>query len=362
MAWPMTFRAETPCSVGTSSPVVRMRRSRSRYWVSGTRLSNGRYSIMKPHILSRPEPEARCPSVKIKRPQGGGAGEGGVVSMRCLVGSLSWRRPRADSKAPPPCRSLRLFQARWQTPASDINILWIIWGYGPRACADRSFASRPGTRYRAFKVPCFHRAHRRRLGVVKRWGMTALTDLIRQKLARRTRRMIEADGLTRAAVLIPLLVQDGTPLVLFTRRTDTVQHHKGQISFPGGATEQGDVDALATALRETEEEVGIPPGIVEVLGTLDDVHATVSGFLITPFVGIISDPVPLRINTAEIAEVLSVPLSMFRDASRLRMERRERGGQQVDVYFYTHGRYEIWGVTARIMKSFIDAVFGESPP
>ncbi|OLD39558.1 MAG: hypothetical protein AUI83_22950 [Armatimonadetes bacterium 13_1_40CM_3_65_7] len=175
--------------------------------------------------------------------------------------------------------------------------------------------------------------------------MTALTDLIRQKLARRTRRMIEADGLTRAAVLIPLLVQDGTPLVLFTRRTDTVQHHKGQISFPGGATEQGDVDALATALRETEEEVGIPRGIVEVLGTLDDVHATVSGFLITPFVGIISDPVPLRINTAEIAEVLSVPLS-----------------QQVDVYFYTHGRYEIWGVTARIMKSFIDAVFGESPP
>ena len=191
--------------------------------------------------------------------------------------------------------------------------------------------------------------------------MTALAGLIRQKLARRTRRTIGVAGLTRAAVLIPLLAQDETPRVLFTRRTDTVQHHKGQISFPGGATEQGDVDALATALRETEEEVGIPRDIVEVLGALDDVRATVSGFLITPFVGIIPDPAPLRINTAEIAEVLTVPLSVFRDPSRLRVERRERGGQQVDVYFYTHGRYEIWGVTARIMKSFIDSVFGESP-
>ena len=191
--------------------------------------------------------------------------------------------------------------------------------------------------------------------------MTALAGLIRQKLARRTRRTIGVAGLTRAAVLIPLLAQDETPRVLFTRRTDTVQHHKGQISFPGGASEQGDVDALATALRETEEEVGIPRDIVEVLGTLDDARATVSGFLITPFVGIIPDPAPLRINTAEIAEVLTVPLSVFRDPSRLRVERRERGGQQVDVYFYTHGRYEIWGVTAHIMKSFIDTVFGESP-
>ena len=189
--------------------------------------------------------------------------------------------------------------------------------------------------------------------------MTELADLIRRALARRLRKTIEDAGLTRASVLIPLLTQDGAPHVLFTRRTDTVQHHKGQISFPGGASDEEDPDALTTALRETEEELGIPRRSVEVLGTLDDVHATVSGFRITPFVGIIPHPVPLRVNAAEIAEVLTVPLAVFRDPARMRIERRARDGQQVDVYFYTHGRHEIWGVTARIMKNFLDSVFGE---
>ena len=95
------------------------------------------------------------------------------------------------------------------------------------------------------------------------------------------------------------------------------------------------------------------------LGALDDVNATVSGFLITPFAGIIPHSFPFRVNAAEIAEVLSVPLSVFRDPSGMRVERRERAGRRIDVYFYTYGAYEIWGVTARIMKSFIDTVFGE---
>lgn len=192
--------------------------------------------------------------------------------------------------------------------------------------------------------------------------MIELADLIRRALARRPRQTIEDAGLTGAAVLIPLLAQDGAPHVLFTRRTDTVQHHKGQISFPGGASDEEDPDALATALRETEEELGIPRAVVEVLGALDDVHAAVSGFRITPFVGIIPHAVPLRVNAAEIAEVLTVPLTVFRDPARVRVERRARDGQQVDVYFFTHGRHEIWGVTARIMKNLLDTVFGESPP
>lgn len=203
--------------------------------------------------------------------------------------------------------------------------------------------------------------------------MTELDPLIHGKLRSRTRRTLADPGSRRAAVLIPLFVKRGEPRVLFTRRTEMVEHHKGQISFPGGAADREDPDAPATALRETEEELGIPRDRVQVLGVLDDLLATVSGFIITPVVGTIPHPFPLRVNEAEIAEVFSVPLGIFRDPGRLRVEQREpprslrelgaeRGGERIDVYFYTHGPHEIWGVTARIMKSFIDAVFGESAP
>ncbi len=194
---------------------------------------------------------------------------------------------------------------------------------------------------------------------VKLSVMTELADLIRRRLAGRTRRMIRDPASRPAAVLIPLHADRGEPAVLFTRRTETVEHHKGQISFPGGAVDDADLDAPSTALRETEEELGISRDRVEILGLLDDVLASVSGFVITPVVGLIPSSAPLRVNAAEIAEVLTVPLRVFRDPSAMRIERRERDGRAYDVYFYTHGPYEIWGVTGYIMKAFIDAVFGE---
>ncbi|OLC30313.1 MAG: hypothetical protein AUH31_04915 [Armatimonadetes bacterium 13_1_40CM_64_14] len=193
--------------------------------------------------------------------------------------------------------------------------------------------------------------------------MSAITDLARQvqtRLALRTRRTIVAPELRRAAVLVPLHEQGGEPYVLFTRRTETVETHKGQISLPGGAADPGDADAQSTALREAHEEMGIPPTQVQVLGVLDDLPTTISGFVVAPVVGIIPYPFPFRINSAEIAEVLTVPLRVFRDPSSLRVERRERDGRRFDVYFYRYDRHEIWGVTARIMKGFVDAVFGEA--
>lgn len=194
---------------------------------------------------------------------------------------------------------------------------------------------------------------------VKLSVMTDLPKMIRRRLAERTRQVIRDPASRPAAVLIPLLGERGEPSVLFTRRTETVEHHKGQISFPGGAADPGDADAITTALRETEEELGISRDRVQVVGILDDVPATVSGFVVTPVVGFIPSSVSLRVNAAEIAEVLTVPLRTFRDPSALRVERRERDGQMIDVYFYTHGPYEIWGVTGHIMKALIDAVFGE---
>ncbi|HET6781996.1 MAG TPA: CoA pyrophosphatase [bacterium] len=183
---------------------------------------------------------------------------------------------------------------------------------------------------------------------------------VRGRLAAGKRREAPDSPGRRAAVLVPLYDTEEGPYVLFTKRTDAVEHHKGQISFPGGAADPDDPDALSTALRETHEELGIAPHDVKVLGALDDVPTVVSGFVITPFVGIIPHPYPLRVNPVEIAEVLFVPLSIFRDADKMRVEERDREGERVTVYFYYYGPHEIWGATARIMKGFIDTVFGDS--
>lgn len=192
--------------------------------------------------------------------------------------------------------------------------------------------------------------------------MDELPDLIRERLGGRARRVIDDPAQRRAAVLLLLYRDRGETFVLFTRRTETVEHHKGQISLPGGAEEPQDAGPLETALRETEEEIGIPRRMVTILGILDDVYTFVSGFVITPFVGVIPHPMPLRVNLHEIAEVLTVPLAVFRDPARVRIEERTRPtGERIELYFYDHGEHVIWGATARIMKEFIDAVFGAMP-
>ncbi|HXF82926.1 MAG TPA: CoA pyrophosphatase [bacterium] len=190
-----------------------------------------------------------------------------------------------------------------------------------------------------------------------------LLELIRRRLAARTRRVLDDASQRRAAVLVPLLRERGELAVLFTRRTETVEHHKGQIALPGGARDPEDAGLLETALRETEEELGLRRDLVTILGALDDVATVVSGFIITPFVGVIPTPVPLRVNPQEIAEVLTVPLAVFRDPSRVRVETRTGpSGEQVEVVFYDHGPHVIWGATARIMQDFIEAAFGEEGP
>ena len=145
--------------------------------------------------------------------------------------------------------------------------------------------------------------------------------------------------------------------MLVTQRSEIVGHHKGQMSFPGGACESDDADRLATALRETFEEVGISPQEVEVLGALDD-FPTVTSFVVTPFVGIIPHPFAYRLNESEVDAVVEVPLSFFRDPDCLRVEKREHEGSLHDVLFWDYGPYTIWGATARILKDLLDIVFG----
>lgn len=181
-------------------------------------------------------------------------------------------------------------------------------------------------------------------------------EQIRTVLGRRSRHAMGDPGLTCAAVLIPLLYKEGEWHVLVTQRAQTVEHHKGQISFPGGACEGQDADLLATALRETFEEVGVPPEAVEVLGVLDD-FPTVTNFIVTPFVGVIPYPFTYRPNRYEVESVVEVPLFFLRDPAHLRVEQRERGGHVFDVLFWDYGPYTIWGATAQILKEFLDLLF-----
>jgi 8-oxo-dGTP pyrophosphatase MutT (NUDIX family) len=154
-----------------------------------------------------------------------------------------------------------------------------------------------------------------------------------------------------AGVLLPVL-DAGEPSVLFTRRTDHLPRHAGEISFPGGLQHPEDGSLERTALRETTEELGIPPEAVDVLGALAPVHTTVSGILIVPFVGILPYRLRLTPSASEIAEVLEYPLE------RLIAEETEvelpRGGHIYRGYAYEMEGHTIWGATARILHSLIE--------
>jgi 8-oxo-dGTP pyrophosphatase MutT (NUDIX family) len=175
---------------------------------------------------------------------------------------------------------------------------------------------------------------------------------LRSALALRIRGVLEA-GPVPAAVLLPLIEQGGEFSVLFTKRTDSLRHHTGEICFPGGGVSAGDDGPLAAALRETAEEIGVSPKEVEVLGCLDDT-LSVHDYLVTPFVGIIRPGSGFTVNAAEIERLIVVPLSHLLKPEIFRMEMMVRQGREVPVYFYTCGDDVVWGLTARILRQFLD--------
>ncbi len=163
-------------------------------------------------------------------------------------------------------------------------------------------------------------------------------------------------GRALAAVLLLLYEHEGRTHVIFQKRTEHVDTHKGQISFPGGMADPGDRDLVFTALRETHEEIGVRPSDVEVLGQLDDI-VTVSNFRVTPFVGWLNRyPYEWRFSDAEVAYLLEVGLDHLRDPGTLVPDRRVANGREHVFPSYRFRDDLIWGATARMLANFLDVL------
>jgi 8-oxo-dGTP pyrophosphatase MutT (NUDIX family) len=158
--------------------------------------------------------------------------------------------------------------------------------------------------------------------------------------------------LVRAAVLIPIIVRDTELTMLLTQRTAHLTDHGGQVSFPGGRMEDTDASPIETALRETEEEVGLDRRHVEVIGTLPD-YATITGYLVTPVVAIVQPPFELRADPFEVAEIFEVPLSFLMDGmnhQRRTIDLPKELGRR-SFYSMPFDRFFIWGATAGMLRN-----------
>ncbi len=161
-----------------------------------------------------------------------------------------------------------------------------------------------------------------------------------------------ARTLKPAAVLLPIVKRD-EPTVLFTRRTEHLARHAGQVSFPGGRVHEDDASLVETALRETREETGIGAEFVTVAGFLDS-YETGTGFAIVPVVGLLSEGFTLAPDPGEVEEVFEVPLGFLTDPANRRLESRQWQGRTRRYYAFTYGRHYIWGATAAMLVGFAE--------
>lgn len=161
------------------------------------------------------------------------------------------------------------------------------------------------------------------------------------------------EPLRPAAVLVPIVMRDGGPTVLFTQRTDHLDHHPGQVSFPGGHVEESDGTPEETAIRETEEEVGLHRRHIEIVGRIDT-YLTSTGFSVTPVVALVRPPFEINPDPFEVAEVFEVPLAFLLDPENHECEERVYGDITWHGYAIPYNGYHIWGVTAGMVRNFYE--------
>ena len=161
--------------------------------------------------------------------------------------------------------------------------------------------------------------------------------------------------LTAAAVLVPIVQREPGLTVLLTKRTDHLHDHAGQVSFPGGRVDPGDRDAEDAALRETEEEIGLPRRHIRLAGQLDT-YVTRTGFEVTPLVGLVAPPFALKPDSFEVAEVFEVPLAFLLDPANRETQSRVFQGRERFFYNFHYGGYQIWGATAGMLVNLAEVL------
>lgn len=176
------------------------------------------------------------------------------------------------------------------------------------------------------------------------WNIAEIADLVP-----------DIGVLRPAAVLVPVVLRPAGATVLLTRRNERLTHHAGQISFPGGRVEAEDEGPVATALRETREEVGIPADWIEPVGYLDRL-VTITGFNVVPVVGLVRDAPPIVIDHGEVAEAFEVPLSFALDRANRQLRERAFRGRVRHYHVIQYGPYEIWGATAAMLANLSERV------
>ena len=188
-------------------------------------------------------------------------------------------------------------------------------------------------------------------------------DWLRQRLAGpRQLQAVNEDAvperLTSAAVLVPVIERPEGLTVLFTQRTAHLNDHAGQVSFPGGRCEVTDASPVFTALRETEEEIGLAPELIEILGILSE-YRTGTGFSVTPVVGLVRPPFDLHPDSFEVAEVFETPLAFLLDPANHQRHSMEIGGVLRHYYAMPYEGHFIWGATAGMLVSLHRLLYGE---
>lgn len=179
---------------------------------------------------------------------------------------------------------------------------------------------------------------------------------LQQVLTNRTVKRIRDAGRALSAVLLPVYRKEDGYYLMFTKRTQQVKEHKGQISFPGGVYQDEDGTLLNTALRECDEEVGLAPEKVRILGELDDFITQTSSYIISPFVGVIPYPYDFRVSEQEIEEIIEVPVSALLAKDCLNEETKITNGEPVVARSYHYRGRVIWGTTATILYQFLGIV------
>jgi 8-oxo-dGTP pyrophosphatase MutT (NUDIX family) len=190
------------------------------------------------------------------------------------------------------------------------------------------------------------------------YNISRFKNHVKALLSRREPKRIEntIDLYTHASVLLSLFIKDDHYWLLLMRRANTVEYHKGEVSFPGGVVDERDDNLEDTAKRETFEEIGVREEDIEMLGQLDDMTTITSQFIVHPFVGILPFPYEFRINRKEVDHLIEVPLSFFLDPSQPQPFSMYYNGETFETPAFIYKSSVIWGATERILENFISLI------